>query len=210
MAYAQHPLLKPMGITVLDVSAYVGLVAVGAVTLNLLLGMLMAFRYSPHRSWPHRRFNYFRLHNWSGYFALSVSLLHPTILLLNKDPRFRMLALFYPIHSPSQPLENTIGAVGLYLLAFVVVTSYLRLRLDRHLWKSFHFSIYFAAAALFFHSLFTAPGLKSDPIDWLDGGKLFVEFCFALILVVSLLRWRYSRRKAAKVRPLSRQAIPSP
>src|SRR5437016_4062781 len=88
-----------MGLTVLDLSAYVGLLAVGAVTLNLFLGMLMAFRYSPHRSWPHRRFNYFRLHNWSGYIALSVSLLHPAILLINKDPHFRLLDLVYPVHS---------------------------------------------------------------------------------------------------------------
>jgi len=189
-----------MGLTVLDLSAYVGLLAVGAVTLNLLLGMLMAFRYSPHRSWPHRRFNYFRLHNWSGYMALSVSFLHPAILLLNKDPRFRLLDLLCPVRSPSQPLENTIGAVALYLLAFVVVTSYLRLRLGRRLWKSFHFSIYFAAAALFFHSLWTAPGLKNDPIDWLDGGKLFVESCFLLIASIGLFRWRHSRRKAAYFR----------
>ena len=189
-----------MGLTVLDLSAYVGLLAVGAVTLNLLLGMLMAFRYSPRRSWPHRRFNYFRLHNWSGYMALSVSFLHPAILLLNKDPRFRLLDLLCPVRSPSQPLENTIGAVALYLLAFVVVTSYLRLRLGRRLWKSFHFSIYFAAAALFFHSLWTAPGLKNDPIDWLDGGKLFVESCFLLIASIGLLRWRHSRRKAAYFR----------
>lgn len=207
-AYACLPL--SMGITILDLSAYVGLVAVGAVTLNLFLGMLMAFRYSPHRSWPHRRFNYFRLHNWSGYVALSVSLLHPAILLLNKDPRFRLLDLVYPVRSPSQPLENTIGALALYLLAFVVATSYLRLRLGRHLWKSFHFSIYFAAAALFFHSLFTDPGLKGNPIDWFDGGKLFVESCFVLILVVSLLRWRHSRRKAGDLRQLSRQAVTSP
>src|SRR5438105_15342961 len=149
-----------MNVTVLELSAYVGLVAVGAVTLNLLLGMLMAFRYSPHRSWPHRRFNYFRLHNWSGYIALSVSLLHPAILLLNKDPRFRVMDLLYPVHSPRRPLENTIGATAFYLLAFVVITSYVRLRLGRHLWKSFHFSIYFAAAALFFHSLFTDAALK--------------------------------------------------
>ncbi|MBA0087944.1 MAG: ferric reductase-like transmembrane domain-containing protein [Acidobacteria bacterium Pan2503] len=186
-----------MGLTVLDFSAYVGLLAVGAVTLNLLLGMLMAFRYSPHRSWPHRRFNYFRLHNWSGYMALSVSFLHPAVLLLNKDPRFRLLDLLCPVRSPSQPLENTIGAVALYLLAFVVVTSYLRLRLGRRLWKSFHFSIYFAAAALFFHSLWTTPGLKNDPIDWLDGGKLFVESCFLLIASIGLLRWRPPLSKEA-------------
>jgi len=194
-----------MGITVLDLSAYVGLAAVGVVTLNLLLGMLMAFRYSPYRSWPHRRFNYFRLHNSSGYIALSVSLLHPIILLFNKDPRFRLLDLVYPVHSPSQPLENTIGAAAFYLLAFVVVTSYVRVQLGRHLWKSFHFTIYFAAAALFFHSLLTDPDLKNSPIDWFDGGKLFVEFCLALTAVVALLRWRYSRKKAARLRQVSRQ-----
>jgi len=182
-------------ITVLDLSAYVGLAAVGAVTLNLILGVLLAFRYSPYRSWPHRRFNYFRFHNWSGYIALALSLVHPAILLLNKQPRFRLLDLAYPVHSRSQPLENTVGAVALYLLAFVVVTSYLRLRMSRHLWKSFHFTIYVAAAALFFHSLLTEPALKGDPIDWLDGGKLFVECCFVLIAVLSFFRWRHSRKK---------------
>lgn len=199
-----------MSITVLDLSAYVGLVAVGVVTLNLLLGTLMAFRYSPQRSWPHRRFNYFRLHNWSGYVAVSASVLHPAILLLNEDPRFRVLDLFYPVQSPSQPLENTIGAIAFYLLAFVVITSYLRIRLGRHLWKSFHFSIYFAAAAVFFHSLFTDPALKGDPIDWFDGGKLFVESCFVLIAVVSALRWRHSRQKAIHLRRVTRPAATSP
>lgn len=207
MTYVLAP--PPMSFSVLDLSAYAGLAAVGVITLNLLLGMLMAFRYSPHRSWPHRRFNYFRLHNWSGYVAVSVSLLHPAILLLNKRPRFRLSDLVYPVHSPSQPIENTVGAIAFYLLAFVVVTSYLRLRLGRHLWKSFHFSIYFAAAALFFHSLFTDPALKGDPIDWFDGGKVFVECCFVLIVVVSLLRWRHSRKKALRISQVSRQSVAS-
>jgi len=52
--------MLPASIIVLDLSAYVGLAAVGAITLNMFLGLLMAFRYSPHRSWPHHRFNYFR------------------------------------------------------------------------------------------------------------------------------------------------------
>ena len=110
-----------MSISVLDICAYVGLVAVGAVACNIVLGMLMAVRYSPVRSWPHRRFNYFQLHNWSGYVALAAAILHPLILLLNKPTRFRMLDVVYPVHSPSQPLENTVGAVPLYTLAIVVV-----------------------------------------------------------------------------------------
>ena len=199
----------PVNLTILDLSAYVGLIAVGAVTLNLILGMLMAFRYSPYRSWPHRRFNYFRLHNWSGYGALALSLLHPVILLLNKNPRFHVLDLLYPVHSPSQPVENSIGAIAIYFLAFVVLTSYFRLRLSRHLWKSFHFSIYFAAAALFFHSLSTDPALKAGPIDWFDGGKLFVEFCSVLIVVMALLRWSHARKKSVGVRSISRPAVGS-
>jgi predicted ferric reductase len=198
-----------MSLTALDLSAYVGLVAVGAITMNMLLGMLMAFRYSPHRSWPRHRFNYFRFHNWTGYMALALSILHPMILLLNKDPRFLIFDLVYPVRSPAQPLDNTIGAIALYVLAFVVVTSYLRIRLGRHLWKSFHFSIYFAAAALFWHSLFTDPRLKNASVDWFDGGKLFVEFCFVLIAAIGLLRWRYSRRKSLRVNPVSRQPAPS-
>src|ERR1700747_2750766 len=95
-----------MSLTILDLSAYVGLVAVGVVTLNLLLGMLMAFRYSPYRSWPHHRFNYFRLHNWSGYVALSVSLLHPATLLLNKDLRFRGHHFFPPSSAGPPPVEG--------------------------------------------------------------------------------------------------------
>src|SRR5947207_6889895 len=88
--------MLPMGLTVLDLSAYIGLAAVGAITLNMLLGLLMAFRYSPYRSWPHHRFNYFRFHNWTGYLALAVSILHPVILLFNENPHFRILDLVYP------------------------------------------------------------------------------------------------------------------
>src|SRR5438105_14205732 len=121
--------MPPMGITILDLSAYVGLAAVGAITLNMLLGLLMAFRYSPHRSWPHHRFNYFRFHNWTGYIALALSILHPAILLLNKSPRFLIFDLVSPVRSPAQPLANTVIAVALYLLLLFVISSYSRFRL---------------------------------------------------------------------------------
>jgi predicted ferric reductase len=192
-----------VGISVLDLCAYVGIFAVGAVTFNMVLGMLMAVRYSPVRSWPHRRINYFQLHNWSGYVALSASILHPLILLLNKPTRFRVVDVIYPVHSPSQPLENTIGAVALYTVVIVVVTSYLRVQLGRRLWKSVHFTIYFAAAALFWHSLFTDPDLRNSPVDWFDGGKIFIEICLVLIVVTTVVRRRYSLRKARRSNVIS-------
>ena len=190
-------------ISILDLSAYLGLAAVGAVTLNMLLGVLMAFRYSPLRSWPHRRFNYFGLHNWCGYIALVTSILHPLTLLLNKTPKFRLIDLLYPVHSPSQPLENTVGAVALYLVAVVVITSYFRIRLGRRVWKAFHFTVYVAASALLFHSLLTDPDLKNAPVDWLDGGKLFVEGCLVVIAAFGLMRWRLARKQFTRALSMS-------
>ena len=185
-----------MAVSILDLCAYLGITALGAATLNMLLGMLMAFRYSPVRNWPHRQFNYFRLHNWCGYIALSAAILHPLTLLFNPGLRFRLADLVYPVHSPSQPLENTVGAIALYLIVLVVATSYFRIRMGRRLWKAFHFTIYFAAAALFFHSLRTDPELKNAPIQWLDGGKVFVELCLALVAGMALARWWHSNAAA--------------
>lgn len=202
--------MPPTRTTILDLSAYVGLLAVAAITLNVVLGVLMAFRYSPHHSWPHHRFNYFRFHNWAGYVALGLSILHPVILLLNKNPRFLIFDLVYPVRSQVQPLDNTVGAIALYLLAFVVVTSYLRIRLGRQLWKSFHFYIYFAAGALFWHSLFTDPGLKNASVDWFDGGKLFVESCLLLVAAIGLLRLRHAHKKAIHARQIAQQTATSP
>lgn len=199
--------MLPWSVTALDLCAYLGLAAVGAVTLNMLLGTLMIFRYSPKRSWPHRRFNYFRLHNWTGYLALFLSLVHPLVLLLVKSPRYRLLDLAYPVHAPQQPFESTLGAVALYILAIIVVTSYARIRLGRHLWKAFHFSIYVAAAALFWHSLLIDPTLNHISIDWLDGGKLFVLSCTAMILLASFLRLRHSRKKSLTAKQPSRQPV---
>lgn len=184
-----------MSISILDWSAYLGLTAVGAVTLNLLLGTLMAFRYSPVRSWPHRRFNYFRVHKFSGYAALAMGAAHPLLLLLNKSPKFVLTDIAYPVRSPGSPLENTVGAIALYLIATVVLTSYFRVQLGRRLWKAFHFGVYFAAPALLFHSLLVNPELKSGPVDWMDGGKLFVMGCLVLISAAGLLRWRHSQKR---------------
>lgn len=181
--------------TAIDLSADIGLVAVGLVTLNLALGLLIAMRYSPWRYWPHRRFNIFQIHNWTGYGVLAACILHPVVLLFSATARFRIIDVFYPVHSPSQPLDNTIGAIALYCIAIVVVTSYFRVQLGRRLWKSFHFVIYAAAVALFWHSIFTDPNLKNTPLDPFDGEKLFIELCCLAIVAFGWLRWKYAVRK---------------
>jgi predicted ferric reductase len=179
----------------IDLSADVGLVALGIVTANLLIGLLIALRYSPVRYWPHRQFNLFWLHRKTGYLTLVFVLLHPLPLLFSSTNRFRIVDIAYPVHSPSQPFENTLGAIALYCLVIVLATSYFRLRLGRRLWKTFHFVIYAAAIALFWHSIFTDPALKHTPLDPFDGEKVFIEGCGVLIVVIAILRARFAVRR---------------
>jgi methionine sulfoxide reductase heme-binding subunit len=194
----------PHLISALDLSADAGLVAVVLATLNIGIGLLIWGRYSPWREWPHRRFDIFRLHRWTGYGTLTLTLFHPIPLLFARRPVFRVVDVAFPVWSPQQPLENTIGAAALYLLVVVVVTSLYRVELGRRLWKRFHYLTYAAAAGLFIHGILTDPQLNHSRIDPLDGEKVLVESCLALVVAAAIWRLRHGRRrKAARERGLS-------
>jgi methionine sulfoxide reductase heme-binding subunit len=176
--------------TVLDLCAYLGLGAVGAATLNMLLGMLMALRYSPLRHWPHRRMNIFALHQWTAYAAVALTLTHPAVLLFLREPRFRVVDILWPIHSPLQPKLNLAGAAALYLLLLVLLSSLFRTRIGRPLWRNLHYLVFPAAALLFLHSILTDPLLKDGHPDLLDGGKIFVEISSLITFTAAAIRYR--------------------
>lgn len=161
--------------TLLDLCAYLGLGAAGAATINLLLGLLIALRYSPVRRWPHRHINVFLLHRWTAYIAVFFTLTHPAVLLFLHAPHFRVVDVLWPIHSPLQPKLNFAGAAALYLLLLVFVSSLLRTRIGRPLWRNLHYLVFPAAVLLLLHSILTDPNLKDGHPDLLDGGKIFVE-----------------------------------
>ena len=181
-------------ISILDLCAYLGLGAVGATTVNLLLGMLMSLRYSPVRQWPHRRVNVFALHQWTAYLAVALTLTHPVVLLFLHEPRFRVVDLLWPIHSPLQPKLNLAGAAALYLLVLVLISSLLRTQIGRPLWRRLHYLVFPAAVLLFLHSVLTDPNLKDGHPDLLDGGKVFVEAATLLSFVAVAVRWRMRGR----------------
>ncbi len=168
--------------TILDLCAYLGLGAVGAATANLLIGLLMALRYSPLRNWPHRRINVFALHQWTAYCAVALTLTHPVVLLWVKSPRFRVYDIVWPADSPLQPNVNLVGAGALYLLMLVFGSSLLRTRIGRPVWRNLHYLVFPAAVLLFVHSIMTDPALKDGHPDLLDGGKVFVEACAVVSL----------------------------
>ena len=181
--------------TAIEISNYAGLGALTLLTLNILFGLLLSTKYNPVRNWPHRRINTLKLHNWTGYAALAVSLAHPTLILFSATAHFHVVDIIYPLNAPKQPTINTLGALALYLLIVTVVTSYFRLEIGRKLWKPLHFATYALFGLYAVHALLTDPNLKDAPFDPLDAEKVFVEFCIVIVLsgIAFRVRWQLRR-----------------
>ena len=181
--------------TAVELSGTIALGAIGLLTLNLLLGLLLSVGYNPARQWPKRPVKLFTFHNWTGYIALAAVVLHAGALLFSSDPAFRLYDILVPIDSPVQPLPTTLGAIGFYLVALVVITSLrpVRTALGRHWWKPIHFTTYAAAAVFFAHGIIADPKLQNRPIDFIDAEKVYVEAC--ALLVAGATAWRIKRRR---------------
>jgi sulfoxide reductase heme-binding subunit YedZ len=183
--------------TAIDVSSVVGLIAVGAFTAQILLGLLLSVGYNPIRHWPRiRGVKLFTFHNWLAYIGLATAFVHPMILLTSSTAGFRLFDIVVPIWSPTQPFPNTLGAIAFYLVSFVVVTSYFRTAFGRHRWKLLHYTSYGAAAVFYLHGIAADPLLKNRPPDYIDAEKVYVEACAAAVIAATIWRFRYGRRTA--------------
>ena len=60
--------------------------------------------------------------------------------------------------------------------------------------RTLHYLVFPAAVLLFVHSIFTDPELRDGKPDLLDGGKIFVYGCCAVVLAVIGYRIRLRGR----------------
>lgn len=181
--------------TAIDLSSYAGLAAITLLTLNILIGLLLSTKYNPVRRWPHRRINTVRVHNWTGYAALFVALIHPLLILFSGTERFRLVDLAYPLNAPKQPGINTFGAAALYILIFTVATSFFRFEIGRRWWKRMHLITYAMFPLYAVHGILTDPTLKGASLDPLDAEKVFVELCVLVVLTAMLMRIRWQTKQ---------------
>ncbi|HVX38537.1 MAG TPA: ferric reductase-like transmembrane domain-containing protein [Gemmatimonadaceae bacterium] len=190
----------------IDLTSYSGLAAVYLLSVNLLLGILMSARYNPWKRWPHRRINILKLHNWTAYVGLGLSVLHPIPLLFVNKPRFGIADILYPVHSPEQPTINCLGAVALYVLIFTVVTSIYRAEIGRQRWKPLHYLTYVIATLFVIHGALTDQHLNDSPVDLLDAEKVGIILCGVVILAAAVVRFRWTA-KHPKFQPRARAEV---
>jgi len=185
---------------VIDISAQLGLLAAWLLTLNVLLGLLLSVRYNPLRRWPYRRINYFTFHNWTGYIALTLAASHALLLPLSTTAGWVWKDVLWPSAVPLQPTLNVLGAISLYLILLVVMTSYVRRRMGRKAWKAVHWASYVGAVLFFIHGVFVDQRLEGDPVNLFDTEKLSLLLCFGVVAWASWVRLRRQLRRRAQGR----------
>jgi predicted ferric reductase len=197
-----------MDLSWLDVSSTLGLIATAVLTFNLLLGILLSTAYRRSPVWKGlppwlKKVSLDDLHNWTAYVALAVALAHPLMLLPYAAERYRLTDLVFPLHAPHQPLWTCLGALALYALIVVIVTTQkaVKRRMGFRAWKNIHLISYGTALLFVVHGIFMDPDLKDRPVDWLDGEKLVSELCGVVLIAATVIRYRYYRRSLQRQKP---------
>jgi methionine sulfoxide reductase heme-binding subunit len=116
-----------------------GLVSLVLLTLSVLLGLLVAGRFTSER-WP--RFLTQGLHRNLSLLVLVFLALHIGSTVLDTYTSISLAAAFIPFASAYHPLWLSLGAVALDLLIALIVTSLVRNRLGYRAWRRLHWLVY--------------------------------------------------------------------
>ena len=190
----------------LDLSSTLGLIATGVLTFNLLLGMLLSTAYRRSPIWKRlpgwmKKISLDDVHNWTAYVALIFALAHPVMLLPDAALKYRIMDLVFPVNAPHQVAWTMLGSLALYALIVVIITTQkvVKNRMGFRVWKNIHLISYGTALLFVIHGIVMDPELKDRPVDWLDGEKLVSEFCGLVLVIATVIRWRYYRSRQRRI-----------
>ena len=191
----------------LQMSAYTGLAATAALTINFLLGMIVSTNYRRLGLWQKaprfvRNLNLVDVHNWTAYVAFLLAVIHPVLLLFAPSTKFKLMDIIFPIHAPSQKLYVALGTVSLFAIIIIIVTTQkvVKKKIGFRAWKNIHLSAYVLALLFLVHGAVIDPQLKNRPINLLDAEKVLSEVCFIVLIVAVFFRVRYHKIFQAGIR----------
>lgn len=140
--------------------SFLALLAItGSVVYGLLLstGILDAVAHRPIT---------FTLHQDLGAVGLGLAAIHGALLGLDRVVPISLLELAVPFASPYRPIWVGIGQVGLYLIAVVHGSFYVRRRIGQRTWRRLHYLTFLAFVASVIHGVLSGTD-SNAPWAWL-------------------------------------------
>ena len=186
----------------IEISGVLGMTAMVLLTVNLLLGMMLSTAYKNSPYWKQlplsiKKLNVTDLHNYTAYIALGLVLVHVLIIPLDPLSKFLFRDLLFPLNAPHQPKIVLLGLISLFAIVVVIFSTQkiIKKRLGFRLWKNIHLISYCTTLLFLIHGLLMDPLLKDRPTDWIDAEKMLVELCALLIIIATIIRYKYHLKK---------------
>ena len=156
-----------------------GIVTLILLTLTLVLGIAGT---TGNRWLTMPRFVVGGLHRNVSLLVVVFVGIHVATSILDPYAGIRLIDAVVPLVSVYRPLWIGLGAVTLDLLAAVVVTSLIRVRLGLRAWRAVHWSVYVIWPVAVVHAL----GSGSD----VQSGLLIVVVSLCTALAITAVGWR--------------------
>ncbi|HEY7282549.1 MAG TPA: ferric reductase-like transmembrane domain-containing protein [Actinomycetota bacterium] len=144
---------------------------------------------------------WFDLHRFLGGAAVVFTAVHVASILLDTYVHFGLVNVLVPLTGTWHPVAVAWGIVAMYLLVAVEVTSLLRARIPRRLWRGVHF------ATFGLYLVATVHALSVGTDAW--SGAFTVAAVLSLLAVggLTLLRvWQSAHTRPAPGAPIPRPA----
>ena len=165
-----------------------GVVCLVLFTLVVLLGILVN-RQGRLPGLP--RFAVTGLHRSVALLAVVFLVIHVLTAVADSYVTIQLAAAIIPFVSSYEPVQIGLGAVALDLIAALIITSLLRARMNRRLWRWVHWLAYAAYPVTILHSVTSSADLRSGGLLALTAG------CVLSVLATAAWRVTVPRRVAA-------------
>jgi predicted ferric reductase len=156
-----------------------GIVALLMLTAVVVLGVAVQ-RQSRLPGLP--RFGVVGLHRSVSLLSVVFLAIHVVTAVVDPYVTLRLGDAVLPFHASYEPLWIGLGAVSFDLMAAVIVTSLLRVRLGRPIWRAVHWLAYVSWPVAIAHSIGSSADMQS--------GWLLALAIGCIAAVVAAVAWR--------------------
>jgi DMSO/TMAO reductase YedYZ heme-binding membrane subunit len=160
-----------------------GLVAYALLACTVVGGLLLSTHLLGRRPAPDWVLDW---HRFVGALTLVFTLVHVLAVLADDYIAFHVIDVLVPGVAPWRPVALAWGVVGLYLLVAVQVTSLVRDRLPRPLWRRIHYLSMPLLLLASIHTLTAGSDVRNPLVAMLVGGALATT----ALLIALRIPWR--------------------
>ena len=131
--------------------------------ISMLLGLTMTNKLA--RIWPGGP-TAFSLHQHTSLLALGFAVFHGLILLGDQYIGYTLAQVLVPFAGAAyKPLWVGIGQIGIYLLALVSLSFYVRRQITQRTWRLIHFFSFAVFVMVIVHGIFSGTDSSTLPVQ---------------------------------------------